>query len=86
MRAALVVVIAGLVAGCATPVVMKNPASGDVVDCTARAAAAIPGVDPLWTGRGIPAPPDTAGGVVFDQVHRCIADLKANGWVCESGC
>lgn len=88
MRSAVLLALtAALAAGCATPVVMKDPASGLAVDCTARAAAALPAPDPLWTGRGVPPPPAvTPSTIVFDQVRRCVAELKRDGWVCASGC
>ncbi len=77
-----------LLAGCTTAVVMRNPATGETVDCTARAAAAVPPRDPLATGRGnVPAAPaPTPTAIMFDHVHRCTAMLMREGWVCQSGC
>lgn len=83
----LIAVLIVAVVGCATPVVLEDPATRRRVDCTLEAqrlAYEAPdpsiGTDVPWTQRA--APPVTA----FDLEQRCIGTLLREGFVCVSGC
>ncbi len=75
-----------LAAGCAAPVVMESP-TGETVNCSAYAAARLPGPDPMVTRPNIPdAPGASRGDLTYDYVQRCVGTLKRDGWTCRSGC
>ena len=98
MRALAAALVLPVLAGCAAPIVYRDPAGRQIVDCTALArgtssrdpdaprAAAFPLPD-ASTGKDVPrldALP--AGTVIYDSERQCAQELKRAGWTCLSGC
>ena len=79
--------LAALVAGCITPIVLENPATNERVNCTLEAERLAydapnpsPGTDVPRSPR--PSPTLTA----FDLERQCAGSLMEAGFVCLSGC
>ena len=79
--------LATLVAGCVTPIVLENPATSERVNCTVEAQRLAydasnpgPGTDVPRAFR--PSPTLTA----FDLDRQCAGSLMDAGFVCLSGC
>lgn len=92
-RLATTLVLALTLAGCASSVVYRDPATGDVLDCTAlaqRLTSPGPGAD--WVSASgarlaVPYPHDSwPHGSSFDIERQCAAQLRRDGWTCLSGC
>lgn len=86
-RMGLAAVLAMIVAGCVTPIVLENPVTRERVNCTLEAerlAYGAPnpstGTDVPWTHR--PSPTLQA----FDLEQQCIGSLLSGGFVCVTGC
>ncbi len=91
-RSVVIAVASGLLlaaAGCATPVVLEQPATKERVNCTEeamRAAAAPTGVFGR-TGHDVPHGEQIAPGALRnDYEQQCMGTLKEEGYVCVSGC
>lgn len=94
-RLATTLVLGLALAGCASSVVYRDPATGEVVDCTALAQrltspATRPGAD--WVSAsggslGVPYRYDSwPRGSSFDIERQCAGQLRRDGWTCLSGC
>ena len=82
----LAVVLAGIMAGCVTPVVLENPATSERVNCTVEAermAHAVPNPGP---GTDVPRPRSVPTLTAFDLEQQCAGALENAGFVCLSGC
>jgi hypothetical protein len=98
VRALAVALLLPAVAGCAGPIVYRDPVSGRTVDCTALARGAVPGdpdaaraaAFPLpgpGTGQDVPRLEALAPGAVrYDAERQCAQELAGAGWGCVSGC
>ncbi len=86
-RVGIAAVLATLVAGCVTPIVLENPATRERVNCTLEAerlahAAPNPGPGTDVPRSSRPLPTLTA----FDLEQQCAGSLLSAGFVCLSGC
>jgi hypothetical protein len=86
-RVGIAAVLAVIVAGCVTPVVLENPATSERVNCTLEAERLAyaapnpgPGTDVPWPQRSSPTL------AAFDLEQQCAGSLLSAGYVCLSGC
>jgi hypothetical protein len=82
----IAVVLATLVAGCVTPIVLENPATSERVNCTLEAeqlAYAAPNPGP---GTDVPRTRSVPALTAFDLERQCAGSLLSDGFVCVSGC
>ena len=82
----LALVLAAIMAGCVTPVVLENPATSERVNCTleaARLAYAAPNPSP---GTDVPRSRSVPTLTAFDLEQQCAGTLENAGFVCLSGC
>lgn len=89
---AVIAAVSGLLVcagGCATPVVLENPATKERVNCTTeaiRAAAQPPGLFGM-TGHDVPRREEIAPAArQADYERQCVGTLKEEGYLCISGC
>ena len=83
----IVAVLATLIAGCVTPIVLENPATSERVNCTVEAERLVygapnpsPGTDVPQAARPLPILS------AFDLERQCAGTLMNAGFVCVSGC
>ena len=82
----LALVLAAILAGCVTPVVLENPATSERVNCTLEAerlAYAAPNPGP---GTDVPRARLVPTLTAFDLEQQCAGALENAGFVCLSGC
>lgn len=86
-RIGIAAVLAMSLVGCVTPVVLENPTTREVVNCTVEAQrlaydapAPGPGTDVPWSQRASPTLQ------AFDLEQECAGSLLGAGFVCRSGC
>ena len=95
--AVVTALIAVLLAGCAAPVVFRNPSTGEVVSCTTATAAGPPQNAAMVTGALAAGSVGTGGTVpttgtvsddasAYDLERQCARELEREGWTCVSGC
>jgi hypothetical protein len=84
-RVGIAFVLAALVAGCVTPIVLENPATSERVNCTleAQQLAYVPGPGP---GTDVPRTRSVPALTAFDLEQQCAGSLLNDGFVCLSGC
>lgn len=83
----LVVAVAITVAGCATAVVLENPATKARVNCTAEAQRLAYDAPNPSTGTDVPYFQGGSSTVrAFDLEQQCAGTLFREGFVCVSGC
>ena len=81
----IAVVLATLVAGCVTPVVLENPATSERVNCTLEAEQLAYAPDP-GPGTDVPRTRSVPALTAFDLEQQCAGSLLGDGFVCLSGC
>jgi len=87
MRAVgIVAVLAAMVAGCVTPVVLENPATSERVNCTVEAERRTYGAPNPSPGTDVPRPRQLPTFTAFDLEQQCAGALLNAGYVCVSGC
>ncbi len=88
MRAlGIVVAVAIIVTGCATAVVLENPATKARVNCTAEAQRIAYDAPNPGTGADVPYFPWGSPTVrAFDLEQQCAGTLLREGFVCVAGC
>lgn len=83
----IVAVLATLIAGCVTPVVLENPATSERVNCTLEAERLVYGAPDPSPGTDVPrATRPTPTLTAFDLEQQCAGTLMNAGFVCLSGC
>ena len=79
--------LATLISGCVTPVVLEHPATSERVNCTLEAerlAYAAPNPSP---GTDVPRSPRPSPALTaFDLAQQCAGSLMSAGFVRLSGC
>lgn len=75
------------VAGCATPIVLENPATRERVNCTLEAQQLAYGAANPSTGTDVPRTQRPSRALTaFDLERQCAGALRNAGFVCVSGC
>ena len=82
----LVVVLATIVAGCVTPVVLEDPATKERVNCTLEAERLAYGALNPGPGTDVPRARSVPTLTAFDLEQQCAGTLEHAGFVCLSGC
>jgi hypothetical protein len=85
-RVALAAVLAAIVAGCVTPIVFENPATGERVNCTVEADRLARGAPNPSPGTDVPRTRSVPTLTAFDLEQQCAGALESAGFVCLSGC
>ena len=80
------VVLATLVAGCVTPIVLENPATRERVNCTLQAEQLAYGAPNPGPGTDVPRARSVPALTAFDLEQQCAGSLLSDGYVCLSGC
>lgn len=86
-RVGIVAAFAVAVAGCATPVILENPATKQRVNCTFEADRLAYDATMSDTGAQVPRPrygPPTVQA--FDLEQQCMGTLLSEGFICVTGC
>src|SRR5215467_4700247 len=84
-RVGIALVLAALVAGCVTPIVLENPTTKERVNCTVEAeqVAYAPSPGP---GTDVPHTRTAPALTSFDLERQCAGSLLNEGYVCLTGC
>jgi hypothetical protein len=86
-RVGLAVVLAVILAGCVTPIVLEHPVTRERVNCTLEAERLAYGAPNPSTGTDVPrmrlASPTLQA---FDLEQQCAGSLLSDGFVCVTGC
>ena len=82
----LAVVLAGIIAGCVTPVVLENPATSERVNCTLEAQRLVYAAPNPSPGTDVPRSRSVPTLTAFDLEQQCAGTLESAGFVCLSGC
>ena len=83
----IAVVLVLTVAGCAAPVVLQNPTTREVVNCTLEAQRVAYDAPGPSTGTDVPwSPAGPPPLQAFDFEQHCAGSLLNAGYVCLSGC
>jgi hypothetical protein len=84
-RVGIALVLAALVAGCLTPIVLENPTTKERVNCTLEAEQ-VAYAPPLGPGTGVPRTRTAPALTSFDLEQQCAGSLLNEGYVCLTGC
>jgi hypothetical protein len=83
----IALLVLALAAGCAAPVVLEHPVTGERVNCTEAAQRLAVGGIPRQTGTDVPRQDDVGASFRdFDYVRQCAGQAREEGFVCLSGC
>lgn len=74
-------------AGCATPMILENPATRQRVNCTLEAERLSYETPTTDIGTEVPQPQrPPAALTAFDLEQQCVGNLLREGFVCVAGC